>query len=314
MVWKQTAGLGMAGLALCSLLLMAALSVGQSSAHVQEVSFISSRNDKLGLYLFDVDHQLFTPYIKRGNISALAQMAWSPDGQHIIYRAVFNFTIDLFMMDANGSNRRPITQDGHNNHAPSWSPDGKRVAYSSDLDGEAEIAVIDIACSPDPVPCGVNRQQLTTNAVVDDAPAWSPDGRWIAFHSFRDRDYEIYVMDADGSNQRRLTNSPGRDLYPTWSPDSQQLAFISERDNNFELYVIDVGCLSKGTVCTDKERRLTSSDIHELTPQWSPDSSQILFSVGEFESFLLDVQSGVTQRLTSSNYFLRGATWREAGG
>ena len=66
---------------------------------------------------------------------------------------------------------------------------------------------------------GADQTRLTHNAVVEDGPpAWSFDGRRIAFVSARDGDWEIYVMDADGSTQVRLTESPGTDVLPVWMP------------------------------------------------------------------------------------------------
>ena len=70
-------------------------------------------------------------------------------------------------------------------------------------------------------------------------PAFSPDGRKIAFGSSRSGDFEIYAMNADGSDIVRLTQSPGLDARPAWSPDGTRIAFTSNRDGNYEIYVMD---------------------------------------------------------------------------
>ena len=71
-------------------------------------------------------------------------------------------------------------------------------------------------------------------------PAWSPDGRRIAFHSKRDGNPEIYVMNADGSGVTRLTYNGARDLVTAWSPDGRRIAFYSNRDGgNWEIYVMN---------------------------------------------------------------------------
>ncbi|MCS7160635.1 MAG: hypothetical protein RMJ19_09200, partial [Gemmatales bacterium] len=80
----------------------------------------------------------------------------------------------------------------------------------------------------------------TQSPGMDIRPVWSPDGKMIAFTSNRDGNYEIYVMNADGSHPRRLTNQPGRDDYPGWFPDSQHLVYVSERAGRFDLYKVRV--------------------------------------------------------------------------
>src|SRR5207302_2193555 len=64
-----------------------------------------------------------------------------------------------------------------------------------------------------------------------DLPALKANGK-IAFVSDRDGNFEIYVMDADGSNQTRLTNNPAHDGEPAWSPDGAKIVFVSQRDGN----------------------------------------------------------------------------------
>ncbi len=72
-------------------------------------------------------------------------------------------------------------------------------------------------------------------------PAWSPDGKKIAFESSRKNGKaDIYVMNADGTNRRRLTKHLAHDRYPAWSPDGENIVFYSERDGRSgEIYVMD---------------------------------------------------------------------------
>ena len=78
-------------------------------------------------------------------------------------------------------------------------------------------------------------------------PAWSPDGSRVAFSSHHDRDdWEIYVMNADGTGLTRLTESVADDRSPGWSPDGLTIVFESDRDGDWEIYVIDVPGLSNG--------------------------------------------------------------------
>jgi Tol biopolymer transport system component len=61
----------------------------------------------------------------------------------------------------------------------------------------------------------------------------------IAFYSYRDGNYEVYIMNGDGSNQINLTKSEGFDGYPVFSPDGSKIAFCSDRDGNGEIYIMN---------------------------------------------------------------------------
>jgi len=91
----------------------------------------------------------------------------------------------------------------------------------------------------------------------------------IVFQSDRDGDWEIYVMNADGSNVVQLTHNSAADEYPVWSPDGKQIAFKSNRDGNFEIYVMD----ADGT----NQKRLTNHPSNDEDPAWSPDGKHIAF-------------------------------------
>ena len=113
----------------------------------------------------------------------------------------------------------------------------------------------------------------------DGSPDWSPDGRQIAFHSDRNRDWEfnvhreknweVFVMNTDGANLINLTNHPAGDGSPDWSPDGRQIAFESNRDGNVEIYAMN----ADGT----NPINLTNHPAADRSPDWSPDGMQIVF-------------------------------------
>jgi len=102
-------------------------------------------------------------------------------------------------------------------------------------------------------------------------PAWSPDGRKLAFVSQRDGNSEIYVMNADGSAQENLTRQPASDSHPSWSRDGRRIVFVSRRDDNSEIYVMNAD--GSGL------RNLTRTPSDDLDPSWSPDGRAIAFVV-----------------------------------
>jgi Tol biopolymer transport system component len=83
---------------------------------------------------------------------------------------------------------------------------------------------------------GSNPRQITTHA-NDAAPRWSPNGGQIAFHSDRDGNWEVYVINSDGSWLRRVTLQPATDVMPVWSPDGLRIAFLSDRGGQRGVYV-----------------------------------------------------------------------------
>ncbi len=94
-------------------------------------------------------------------------------------------------------------------------------------------------------------------------------GATITFSSNRDGNYEIYVMNPDGTNQTRLTNNSAIDSNPSWSPDGNKIVFQSDRDGNYEIYVMN----ADGT----NQTRLTNNSATDGDPSWSPDGTKIAF-------------------------------------
>src|SRR5207247_660118 len=98
--------------------------------------------------------------------------------------------------------------------------------------------------------------------------AWRPDGTTIAFATNRDGNYEIYLMNPDGSAPTRLTNDTAADLDPAWSPDGRKIAFATTRDGNSEIYVMnaDGSAPTRLTHATPTTNRLGT----DAAPKWRP--------------------------------------------
>jgi parallel beta-helix repeat protein len=156
---------------------------------------------------------------------------------------------------------------------PAQQPAGSQIiAFTSLRDSTAYQANQEIYLM---LPDGSQQVNLTNHWAWDDAPAWSADGKKIAFWSDRDGNPEIYVMDANGQNIQRLTNDPARDINPAWSPDGTRLAFVTDRNKHKEIFLMNAdGSGQAPLALTDNpERPYDTFDF----PTWSPDGSRIAF-------------------------------------
>ena len=112
-------------------------------------------------------------------------------------------------------------------------------------------------------------RQLTSSTATNVRPAWSPDGRSIAFQSNRDGPYHIYVMNSDGSNLRQLTSGDNDDRHPSWSPDGRTIAVDTGDQVKREIALIDVA--SKNRI------QVTKLGMTAQFPSFSPDGGTIAF-------------------------------------
>ena len=200
---------------------------------------------------------------------------------------------DIYVMDADGGNRRQLTTGGNNVH-PAWSPDGTQIAFErwgQDERGwsQNDIFVMDAD--------GGNQRQLTTDG-QSGGPTWSPDGTKIAFKNFRGWQYDIFVMDADGGNQRQLTDQTTNDSVALWSPDGTQIAFTGNHAREVggdasNIYVMDAD---------GGNRRQLTTDRKSNHPTWSPDGTKIAFTNlrgSQYHIFVMDADGGNRRQLTT---------------
>ncbi len=136
----------------------------------------------------------------------------------------------------------------------------------------------------------------TVRPAWDGTPSWSPDGTKIAFPSDRDGNWEIYVLQADGSTGNRLTSNDDSDTSPAWSPDGKQLAFQSDREGQWNLYTMNA---ADGTEVT----RLATSLADGEEPAWSPDGTHLALvsrSDGNAEIYVMNADGSGLFRLTEN--------------
>ena len=144
---------------------------------------------------------------------------------------------NVYLMENDGRFQMQLCDTSANDGSPCIAPgsreDNGTIYFDSDCSGSKAIYSMDFK--------GGNLRQITFNPQANDAtPSVSPSGDKIAFISDRDGNYEIYMMNRDGSAQQRLTSNPADDLHPVFSPDGQKILFHSNRSGSYDLYLMDL--------------------------------------------------------------------------
>lgn len=255
-------------------------------------------------------------------------------------------TLDIYIMNPDGSNQRALITFPRDDWSPSWSPDGTMIAWVNKEFGPEDIWVSGVGGGePRRLTDGLENDQfpqwspdnqwiLFTRRVSDDRsdlwrvradgtglmpltsgnhhdqnPEWSPDGSAVAFVSNRNGEFQIFLMNEDGSNQYQLTTGGGNSFNPSWSPNDTLVMFTNDRNGSSDIYVVDV--------TTGEDRLLVGGPERDYSPAWSPDGSQIAYATREGdEAYLMVVDAdGSNPRRVASNVYPDdpGVVWSPDG-
>jgi Tol biopolymer transport system component len=200
--------------------------------------------------------------------SAYEQPAWSRKGRLALQRNAAGGDSTIALLRS--GRFRAITRGDVADAGPAWSPDGRRVAFARALPGAPgrTAAGFDIYVAR---VRGGKLRRLTSDAGNDAEPAWSPNGRKIAFTSDRAGNQDVYVVRPNGRGLRRLTTTAAEDSEPAWSPNGRRIVFTSDREGNQDVYSMT----ARGRAL----RRLTRGARDEGQPAWSPDGRRIAYAV-----------------------------------
>jgi Tol biopolymer transport system component len=203
----------------------------------------------------------------------------------LLYPTIQEDRIAIILMDLSGGDPKTLTEGATDHTDPAWSRDGKKIAFTKGL----TIHVMD-------ADGGKVRQLTNQEKCSDRLPAWSPDGKKIAFCREFGNNWQVYVMDADGSNQKNLTETRGKDADPAWSPDGKKIAFASNRSGGgYRVYVMDAdGANVKDLSGSDNPQGYTY-------PAWSHDGKKIYFTDAvedALEVFVCDADGSNKKQLT----------------
>jgi len=298
------------------------------------IALAVSRDGFSEIWLMSPDGRNRTRLTEQGppdvDASGSASPAWSPDGRLIAYSSSGEAVeedqrdLEIYVMRADGSERRRLTNDRVLDMAPAWSPDGKRIAFAhvpaaGTEDADGTIVVMDAD--------GRGRLELTRHpetpdVVFDSDPAWSPDGSLIAFSRATftpDGQVRvgIYTIDRTGAGERLLIEDAGE---PTWSHDGSAIAYASVRDRFGETCFHDCSTSREIYVAEGdgtNPRRLTTSEADDHSPAWAPDGRLIAFVSDrssrddhEYEIYVVGADGTGVRRLTTNDVWDLEPAWR----
>jgi len=194
--------------------------------------------------------------------SPVPQFDDSPPTGKIVFTCYINQIDQICLMNADGTERKQLTEFEGTAFYASLSPDGKTIYFSSRRTGSFEIYSMNLR--------GRGLERLTKNIGSLYGPELSPDGDRIIFADDSDGQQRIWIMRADGKNPHALSEGP--DLDPTWSPNGSMIAFASSRTGGRQLYVMqaDGSNVRQVTNLSDMGGRST----------WSPDGTKLAFYRG----------------------------------
>ncbi|MEW6717561.1 MAG: DUF5050 domain-containing protein [Chloroflexota bacterium] len=267
----------------------------------QRIVFVSNRGEdpqKRDLFILDLDTMVITP-LNTGFDSVLFPK-WSPDGSKILFtvKDIWN----IYTIDADGTNLTQITNFSSNN--ADWSPDGRHIVFQSDHQNEPKD-------TPDIYMIDANGENLTEihddPAVLDFSPRWSPDGNQIMYISGKTGNYEIFLMNADGSNPTQLTTSTSPIIGAAWSPNGKRIVYtFLQSANNTDLYTIDADGSNDSIV------QLTRGAVYEDGPAWSSDGEKIVFfsdRSGNLDLWIINADGTNLVQLTNDAFYDAYPDW-----
>jgi Tol biopolymer transport system component/DNA-binding winged helix-turn-helix (wHTH) protein len=199
-------------------------------------------------------------------------------------------------------------------HQPVFSPDGNKIAFSWNGEDSGEtwsLYVKQRIGSETPV-------RLTSAAADDLSPAWSPDGKWIAFTRRSQRGNGIYMMPAIGGPERKLydLHSAVDPIEPglTWSPNGKQLVFPDGKSEDSPSFLVS---LSVDSLEAKPITHPNDSWDGDFTPAFSPDGKMIAFvrgsDLGNRRLYVMNSDGGEPKQLTTTEQQFHGISWTSDG-
>jgi Tol biopolymer transport system component len=183
----------------------------------KKIAFESNRDGDFDIYVMNADGSNQQNLTNEFSAAADEDPHWSPDGQRIAFSNNAYGDWDVWEIHLDTGRLIPLYQSPADDWFDSWSPDGKQFLVESNIGNDFDIYVLQTP------PLEAQWSAADPKVLADDSAAqgwarWSPDGKQIAYSGNRDGDWEVYVMNADGSGERQVTHNKVDDFVSDWQP------------------------------------------------------------------------------------------------
>jgi len=264
------------------------------------IAFESDRHGDFDLFVQALDGTPAVPLVTQAGNDYTP--SFSPDGRRLVFASDHSGNTELYLREADGQVRNLSNHPGEDFH-PAWWPDGSRIIFTSDRSGQFQIYSV----RPD----GSDLHRIGYIDAHAVHPRVSPDGLRIVYMRSSvtllicEWNWDVWLMDADGSNQQRLTTNILADYYPSWSPDGSQITYTSCVLFDSDLYLFDLSSGYNWPVTN-------WFWVNEWGSVFGPDGEWLAFSTdltGNVEVALIGTGGGDAYNLTAHPANDLAASW-----
>jgi Tol biopolymer transport system component len=232
-------------------------------------------------------------------------VAWTPDGR-IIFASAEGNDVNLWIMDADGQNRKLLTSNMGRNGSPAVSPDGRYIVFSSSRSGRQNIWRMNID--------GTNPKQIT-RGLAESQAAISPDGRWVIYASAAPNRPTIWKTSIDGGEPVEITHRVS--MSPMISPDGKSIAYLFPESLDPTTPPNRIGIMSFDGGEPVTTFSLLPGGTVQTNVQWSPDGKSIFYNTNAnniTNIWSQPIDGGPPKQITDfKDSFMTGFAWSQDG-